>query len=740
MDNSTTYYTTWIKPNKLDESWLPSFFDPVYESLDKEIDNHPEYYQCLFEYVEIESPRVFDEKNILSYRYHVVNQYGELHIEEIGNKSQRNPITVLPPEAIIIAKIVSHRLRSAYWMESYYPGGGLCSSNYMVIKPRGSASIAWIYNELQKEYCQKQIKRAATGAVIPQINSNDLLRIKIRKLSQHEIGRQNQVIQDRARSQSALGNAFLKIAEGQKAVKPFLLTGASFQERLSQFEENLQKQSIIDTNRLFFIEASTSNHKEDLFIVRHLGTQQNSIEALFDHQSDPELDRNWREWYWDSSVNKRDQIFNSMTAANSLPAYLLKRMLFTSFFTDDIILLKNSLLPSFDWFQSVLEYYQDGGEVNWEDAGKDLVEKWTGLMIETGHSSQIQRILSHYNLDLNNDYSRLSRETDFPYLLINIFRKIYCPAIGLKVIRDGKTAGIYLLFGTDQFERPNESRALLEGMGQSLSQILGQPSEMIDDATRRESLRRLSGVMHRLNGPVGRASSVIGELNDFIDSHADFANSLVPDEQSARIKSQMAEEPIENHTIKARLNDLSKAIDDIRNITYKIKRLQNAQGNLPRTKIDLNHVLEKIKSEYQHQVSRLRIIISVDTLPLYVKIHEESIFMAIEEVMNNACRELKEKYISDPEISINAYTKNKFIFLSIADNALPIDQNLISRPFDEDSSTYARKGRGSGLGLAIVKETFHSHEGDCSLTENIDSEGNRAPGIIFKAKLPKFDG
>jgi signal transduction histidine kinase len=111
---------------------------------------------------------------------------------------------------------------------------------------------------------------------------------------------------------------------------------------------------------------------------------------------------------------------------------------------------------------------------------------------------------------------------------------------------------------------------------------------------------------------------------------------------------------------------------------------------------------------------------------------------ALVEVLNNACRELKERRVPEPVVVIKAWCTDSVAWLTIRDNALPNDQQLLSNPFDEDASTYSKHGRGSGLGLAIVRETFRTNGGSCALRANRGPDGSREAGVTFEASLPVY--
>jgi signal transduction histidine kinase len=731
MNDKNNYFTTWIDPQRLDVSWLPYYFDPIYQTFDKKVEAHPELFSNLADLVKISSPQLLNKDQQLSYRYRVVRKYGELSFHKNENISFNAPVTILPRESVILSKIMPQKVNSIYWNEEYYPGGGIADFNYIVLESRGVNPIAWLHNELQKEYCQLQIKRSTVGSTMPQISFHDLLKIKIRLLKKDEIIKQNRVVKNNAQRQSAIGQAYSLVTEGQKAVKPFFLTGATFQERLSQFEENLQKQPTIDTGRIFFVEASTKNPKEDLFIVRYISEEKNILENFFAPQHDPDLDSKWREWYWDKKANKHFFIFNSMTAPDALPAYLLIRMILKNYNEDEAKLLKGSLLPSFKWFQSIVEYFQDHNEIVWDDAGKDVVEKWVSLHINAGYSDYI-----YYNLDANEDLSRLYNETEFPNFLIKWFRVIFSPVLALKVFRDSEIVGAYLLFSSDRFNNPYENRAWLEGIGQSLCQILELPSEMIDDAAKRESLRRMSDIMHRLNGPTGRIVSALEDINKYLDLNIEIANSLVPDEATVQKRLSMKRKEKSDYTLRARMNNIDSAINEIRDLSYKIKRLNMIKANPSRENLNIVDLVKEQNQKVEQLNHDLTIKTSIDESSIVVNVNRDVIADAISEVLHNSGRELKTMEVSDPLIIIYVISDKVKAYIKITDNALPVNKQLIKRPFEEGASTYARIGKGSGFGLAIVKEAFSSHGGSCILFENKNENGDRTPGITFEASLP----
>jgi signal transduction histidine kinase len=116
------------------------------------------------------------------------------------------------------------------------------------------------------------------------------------------------------------------------------------------------------------------------------------------------------------------------------------------------------------------------------------------------------------------------------------------------------------------------------------------------------------------------------------------------------------------------------------------------------------------------------------------------IYVAIELVLDNAVRELRERLIISPRIDVATITGDDGLELRIRDNALPVDASLRHDVFEEGVSTYFRSGKGSGYGLAIVRRTFERHGSRVSISENYADSGSRLPGVTFRAILPLAQG
>ena len=84
---------------------------------------------------------------------------------------------------------------------------------------------------------------------------------------------------------------------------------------------------------------------------------------------------------------------------------------------------------------------------------------------------------------------------------------------------------------------------------------------------------------------------------------------------------------------------------------------------------------------------------------------------------------------SDGQVTVNAYKKQKHIYLSVADTGSGIPKELRERvfePFFRVDKSRSRELGGVGLGLALVREIVRVHDGSISI------KSNPAGGTIFE--------
>lgn len=715
MPESSGTFWSWLAARHVTDCWQPERFRPEYIELERAL-SQMSGLAPLQDFVEFVAPSESDSQ---SARWHADSEGIRRRVADNSDPSESSLTSIaLPEEAILVSRHWFQEPKVHYWNENIFRGHGTASSHFLVLRSRSDRSVAWLVNELIKPEAMLQIRRASAGTSLPNLSHDALMKVRVRCLSVEEQREANGAVRDGIKSE--VSQLHLKTLR-----KPFLLTGQTFEERLTQFEQFLSFEGLFPRGDVYFVEPSTNSKESDLFAIRP--TDSEAMTASATEFCVPELDlavnSRWRRWFWDESPAESHRIFNTLASDDELPGHLLLRAGVVSL--PPVTFGERFLFPRFSAFrQAVLPSVQ--ADVGVED--QVWADTWSELQRSFGCTNHPA---IHVQTDKN--ASQEAVPNDVEQKLFDWARRIYRPVLGLKVWRGDSIAGAYLLFGDDQTRNYLAVYSRLDEIGIALADVLRPQSELIEDATRRESLRRLSWVMHQLNGPVGRANSALQDIQQLLNGQPSIGSILVPNDETARQRAAITGSVLAQQTLSARLQDAMKAVADVRKIAYQVRRLRRVQGEMPRARLELTRLLADRARSCCGQLSGLRVDYA-DT-DITVDGNLESIREAIDEVLSNACREFRERSVDDPRICLRCWTERGSAWFSITDNALPAGARLIPDPFEEDSSTYASSGRGTGLGLAIVRETFRAHRGGCSLTENV-FENERAPGVTFVAHLP----
>ena len=459
---------------------------------------------------------------------------------------------------------------------------------------------------------------------------------------------------------------------------------------------------------------------------------------------DPRSSEIWRRWFW--NTENRTCVFNHLEGGNYLPPEVFEyhvRQLGPPPVPVDFI-------PAFEeWRELVLAQQEldDGlGPASWPD----LLQGW--LRPAGPHGPEPAELTG-------------KEEPDSTSTLARWLRLLYRPVLALKVTRDRSVVGVLLVFGPDQLDDPDHARVLLEEQAGALVELLSRAADAGDDVARRESLRRLSAVMHSLNGPIGRVVSALSDIDRFLAGRSDIANEIVLDHGDARERDAGAarrvelrqrrtrrassaalvsgdrgsadqENPSEQSTLSARLQAALRNIRLLQKLSEQVRNLRGVHNQPAKAGVDLGALLTQSVFACRDQLPKLRVDDSGLRPPLWMLANEDSLRLAVDEVLTNACRELSYRRVTSPEICVLARVERDEVVLQIRDNGLPVDFRLIDNPFEEDASTYARLNLGTGFGLTFVQQIFEMHEGHCTLTENRDEQGRRQEGVTFEARVP----
>jgi signal transduction histidine kinase len=635
----------------------------------------------------------------------------------------------LPDECVVLSAMTfKDTIAAMFWSNKIFDGAAATTRNCFVLVPTRRRDVAWIESALSDPLVTAQLLRATVGSFLPRISVADLLEIKIRRLSQEEERVKSQLVRkaltkrgELLRLSSAIKNR-RTIGGEEFAARVPVLTAATFEQRMEQFERLLIEDKVADRNMGFFVQAARKDHESDLFVINCIGEEiddasDGAIDLKILSHENEDANRTWRQWYWDKDSGIDFTIFNAIVGGPELPAHLIIR----SVADPERLAVPasgNITVPAFAEFQAAIEASQDAdGEIDLSGIFLDQDER------SRAGSNEIGRL-----------WERLNPGLPPTNRVISWLRAVFRPILAIRVIREDQVSGAYLLFGADQLEDPSGAVALLELLGERLVAVLRQPSQIAEEAARSESLRRLSWMMHQLGGPLSTIGNVVEELADFANANPKAAATLLPDDRRATERANMNELPIENYTLGARLKDLEASVDEIRRLQYLIRRYKNAQSELQIVQFDLRELLERLAANARGQLMDLHVHVECDP-GLVVQADRARIREALNEVVRNTCRECRLRSVAAPNMILVGERKDNRAIITIEDNGLPTDVELLPDVFAEDASTYRAQGKGCGMGLAIVKETFRRHGSRCQLKANMATNGSRRPGVTFWADL-----
>ncbi len=729
MSQTDRTYWNWIEPPHLSVSWHPETFHPDYLELERDIETAGESLQRLGDLVQVVRPptskrgrgRWFAGLKSIT--------------EQASSSGGRDPLAMqLPGEAILVSRVWQDSPSIQYWNERIYRGGGSASSHLWALIRRDSGPIAWLCSELQSRLGLLQIRRASVGGTTPVLPLDSLLEVRVRQLSLDEQEQQSDLVFETTKRE-------VETRRLRDVRKPFLLTAETFDGKLSQFETYLQREGLFSRSDGFFVEAATANRDADMFVVRPLrtedavGDQVTTLTGLVP-QDEPEVNAAWRKWYWDTSASELARVFDSLPGEHELPPHLLSRMISKSPRFGDALVEVKFPIASFSAFRDAIVLDEEDESVVTELTAISLVEAWAAFLERGDHKRRMGKLGELYGADPDEHVSALAQYVEFALDLLDWLGIVYRPALGLKVLKQDEVAGVYILFGDNQLCSTEDPGAVLEQLGTTLAEILVPSSQLLEDVSRRESSRRLSTIMHEVGRPAGRAKVALDGVVAFLAEHPETAAQLVPNEREARNCALLAEVPLSSYTLSARVEMAQRAVDEIGRIVEQTRRLRRVQADeLPRSVVDLETLLQDRIAQAKEGLPGLRVALEL-AAGIRVSANLETVTFAIDEVLNNSCRELQARHVASPTIWVRSRVHGDRGWFEVSDNGLAAEVDLPKNVFDEWVTTYAAESQGSGLALAIVRETFRRHGGVCTLEENRDDTGHRLPGVTFAASLP----
>lgn len=214
------------------------------------------------------------------------------------------------------------------------------------------------------------------------------------------------------------------------------------------------------------------------------------------------------------------------------------------------------------------------------------------------------------------------------------------------------------------------------------------------------------------------------------------------------VASHDLKEPLRKiQTYTARIKAVDFAPDKSKEYVEKIEssalRMQNLIENLlsysqlsndtsSPTKVDLNAILNAVKSDLEIAIHEKQAIIRADRLPTITGV-EYQMHQLFLNLISNAIKfssvnqspdvEIKAQVIKGPDMPGGFPQSNKYHHISIKDNGIGFSPEFADKIFNAFERLHAKDiFSGSGIGLAIVKRIIKNHNGVIS-AESVPGEG-----------------
>jgi hypothetical protein len=371
-------HISWVSPSQLESNWLPEFFAPRFREVDETLLSGAGEFQRLGDLVRVSgSPRSIAAPP----DWLVRRRGGAMSIERPASHddvtSKRAFWLPLPDECVVLDAMVFHGVGALFWSSTIISGEAVATRSSYVLSPTSKRDIAWLEAAFSDPFVVAQLERASLGGLLPRISVQDLLEVRVPLLQPDKERSASELVRrSLARRREGLRlsrDARNQIVHGAGASAGVpLLTAATFEERIEQFERVLMEREIATPGTAFFIQAARDDQESDLFIPRSIGWRGGgSIDpALAPRCNDDEsVNRSWRNWYWNVSEGVEYAVFNGIAGGPELPSQLLTRTvahpahLAPPFFGTKVI------VPGFAEYRAALESSRDAeNELDLADA------------------------------------------------------------------------------------------------------------------------------------------------------------------------------------------------------------------------------------------------------------------------------------------------------------------------------------------------------------------------------------
>ncbi|MBU3016320.1 HAMP domain-containing protein [Paraglaciecola agarilytica] len=283
---------------------------------------------------------------------------------------------------------------------------------------------------------------------------------------------------------------------------------------------------------------------------------------------------------------------------------------------------------------------------------------------------------------------------------------------------------------TQLLESKNEQLSLINFELKSAQQQLVQVEKMA-------SLGQLAaGVAHEINNPIGFVNSNLASLADYADVYIritklinDWNESDKDTERQsieAQINDMLSDENIQfmQEDTLALIQESSDGLSRVKDIVSGLKQFSRADSQ-ERQIFNINDCVKTTLSMVSNELKyHCEIVTKLQDVP-QVDINVGKICQVLTNLLINAGQAISQNGV----ISIETYSHDQFVYLSVCDTGNGIPADDIKRLFDPFFTTKP-EGQGTGLGLAISYGIAQEHDGDLTVKSEV------AQGSCFTLSLP----
>jgi signal transduction histidine kinase len=269
---------------------------------------------------------------------------------------------------------------------------------------------------------------------------------------------------------------------------------------------------------------------------------------------------------------------------------------------------------------------------------------------------------------------------------------------------------------------------------------LYETRQQLVHAEKMASLGQLAaGVAHEINTPVGFVTSNLHSLKQYTEEYRQFnlqvCDFLTSEPSPARDLSKQAllefvqSEEIEfiNEDTHDLLAESIEGLEQVKNIVKDLKQFSRVDSD-DKQWFDINDcittTLHMVSNELKYHCNIQQ---HLGELP-EILINVGKISQVLTNLLINAGQAINE----DGQITITTEQKGSNVVVSIADNGSGINPAYLSKLFDPFFTT-KEEGVGTGLGLSISYGIIKSHDGNITVTSEVNK------GTCFKIVLPIND-